>query len=200
MDGTLINSGSIIVNTINYVRTNTGLKPMDKKILLKNINNPNINPALFFYEVVEFTPRHRKLFDEYYNKNCNNDIELYDGIYELLENLQNRCTLTIATNASKKFALSMTKHLKIDHFFIDIAGYDLVKNPKPKPDMINYLIKKHNFIKKDTILVGDGQKDILSAKSAGIDSILVNWGFSEHDDDAILEVCDLQDKLSSWLG
>jgi len=80
MDGTLINSGAIISNTINYVRINTGLKPMDSKILLENINNPNINPAKFFYNTDIFTPKHSKLFEEYYDANCLKLVELYDGI------------------------------------------------------------------------------------------------------------------------
>jgi phosphoglycolate phosphatase len=50
MDGTLINSSTIISDTINYVRTNIGLSQMDQKTLLENINNPHINPAEFFYE------------------------------------------------------------------------------------------------------------------------------------------------------
>lgn len=48
MDGTLINSSTIISDTINYVRTNIGLSQMDQKTLLENINNPHINPAEFF--------------------------------------------------------------------------------------------------------------------------------------------------------
>ena len=57
MDGTLINSSTIISDTINYVRTNIGLSQMDQKTLLENINNPHINPAEFFYETSSFTPR-----------------------------------------------------------------------------------------------------------------------------------------------
>ena len=62
MDGTLIDSGNVISNTINFVRTNLGLPLMPKEDLLKNINNPDINSAKFFYGTQAFTPEQTKLF------------------------------------------------------------------------------------------------------------------------------------------
>lgn len=199
MDGTLINSGNVIANTINYVRLHFNLKPLDKTHILACVNNPKLNSASFFYECETFTSKHSQLFEEYYDKHCISDIELYDGIKELLQTLKDDFILTIATNASATFALQMTKHLKIEHYFQDIVGADMVKQSKPNPDMINLLIKKHNFNLKNTILVGDSHKDVLSAKSANINSILVNWGFSNHQDgDALNNVEDLRKRLLEW--
>ncbi len=198
MDGTLINSGNIIANTINHVRVNSGLKAMEKTYLLQNINNPHINSAEFFYETNKFTPKHTKLFETYYEKHCVSDIILYDGISELLEKIKDKFILTIATNASTVFAIQMTKHLNINHYFKDIIGADKVKQAKPHPDMLNVLINKHNFDKNSTILVGDSHKDIMSANSAGIDSVLVNWGFTNHDKNALENVKELKNKLLEW--
>ncbi len=199
MDGTLINSGTIIANTINYVRTNTGLPALEKHYLLKGINNPHINAAEFFYETDNFSDIHTELFESYYNKHCVSDIELYDGIIELLENLKDNFTLAIATNASTIFANQMTNHLDIKHYFKDIMGADKVKNSKPHPDMLNALMENHNFDKNNTILVGDSHKDLFSANNANIDSILVHWGFSEHKDtEAVHTAKELQNKLFEW--
>ncbi len=199
MDGTLINSGNIIANTINHVRVNSGLEAMEKNYLLENINNPHINPAQFFYETDNFSSLHTQLFETYYEEHCISDIELYKGIDTLLENLKDKFIFTIATNASTIFALQMTEHLNIKHYFKDIIGADKVKQSKPHPDMLNLLIDKHNFDKNNTILVGDSHKDILSANGANIGSILVNWGFSDHkEEDIIHTVKDLEIKLSNW--
>jgi phosphoglycolate phosphatase len=182
MDGTLINSGAIISNTINYVRINTGLKPMDSKILLENINNPNINPAKFFYNTDIFTPKHSKLFEEYYDANCLKLVELYDGIDVLLEQLtKDGYLLAIATNASNEFAVKTTKYLNIHKYFKYIIGYDDVKEPKPKPDMILKTLDYFNIKSNDTIVVGDSKKDCLSAKNANVKCMLVNWGFTKYE-------------------
>jgi phosphoglycolate phosphatase len=198
MDGTLINSGNVIANTINHVRVNFGLEPMEKKHLLACINNPKLNSAQFFYETENFTPKHSELFESYYAKHCVSDIILYDGIYELLKGIKDDFNLAIATNASSNFAKEMTQHLNIDSFFIDIIGANEVKNPKPHPDMINTLIKRNNFNKENTIVVGDSQKDIMSATSANVKSILVNWGFTDHKTDATANVSILHKKLLQW--
>ena len=198
MDGTLINSGNIIANTINHVRINCGLEKMDKNILLENLNNPEINSAQFFYETKEFTPKHSKLFETYYKKHCISDIVLYDGIKELLEKLKDDFFLSIATNASSSFAIQMTTHLKINSYFKDIIGANDVENPKPAPDMLNVLINRNNLIQRETILIGDGPKDILAAKSIDLDSLLVNWGFSTHQDNAIQNILQLEDEIYNW--
>lgn len=199
MDGTLINSGNIIANTINHVRINSGLEAMPEEYLLENINNPHINTAKFFYETDKFTNKHKELFETYYEKHCVSDIILYDGIANLLETIKDDFILTIATNASTNFAIQMTKHLNINHYFKDIIGADKVEQPKPHPDMLNILIDRYNFDRNNTILVGDSHKDVLSANSANIGSILVNWGFSNHTtNDVINTVPQLKDKLLEW--
>ncbi|MCG3719906.1 HAD hydrolase-like protein, partial [Aliarcobacter butzleri] len=55
MDGTLINSGFAIANTVNYVRENLGFERLEKDCILENVNDPKINSAEFFYGTKEFT-------------------------------------------------------------------------------------------------------------------------------------------------
>ncbi len=186
MDGTLIDSGDVISNTINFVRTNIGLDTIPKDELLLQLNNPNINTAEFFYGTSAFTDEQTVLFGEYYDKNCIVDIVLYDGIKEMLESISKYFTLTIATNASVEFARKMIQHLEIDHHFDMVVGASCVKNPKPHPDMLIKLMENLNIKKEDTILVGDSLKDKNAAVAANIDNILVNWGFSNYDDSSIV--------------
>jgi len=197
MDGTLIDSGYSIANTVNYVRECLGLKPMPKDYILENVNDPDINSAEFFYGAKEFTKYHEKLFKEYYNKHCLINLVLYDGIKNLLDSLKDEFKLAVATNANSIYANKMLSHLKINHYFSSIFGYNDVKNPKPNPDMINKILDTHNIKKENAQLVGDSKKDIMAATSAGIDSVLVNWGFSNYDEEAIQTVCELENRIKS---
>jgi phosphoglycolate phosphatase len=200
MDGTLMNSGTIISNTINHVRLNIGLEPMDNKILLENINNPDINPAEFFYETSKFTPRHTELFEDYYDAHCIESVELYDGVIELLEKLSDdNYTISIATNASSDFARKTTKHLGIYHHFDYIIGYDDVKKPKPQPDMILKTMENLYFDSENTILIGDSHKDLISAQKSNIECLLVNWGFTDHGTNAYNSTKDLYQAIVSQL-
>lgn len=196
MDGTLIDSGDVISNTINYVRDNLGLSSIPKKEMLEQINNPDINAAEFFYGTSSFTDEQTKLFTEYYDNNCISDIILYDGIEEMLDEISNNFILSIATNASVEFSKKMIKHLNIDKHFDMVIGANCVKNPKPHPDMLLKTLDKLNINSNKSILVGDSHKDLRAAKSANMDNILVNWGFTLHEnDEAILSTKELTKKL-----
>ena len=199
MDGTLIDSGDVITNTINFVRNNLGLEEIEKHIMLEQLNNPDINSAEYFYGTQEFTTQQTELFTEYYNKNCIKDIKLYEGIEELLNSLQKDFKLTIATNASRDFAIRMIKHLNIDKYFDIVIGASCVAKPKPHPDMVLKTLNDLQIHHHKSILIGDSLKDIRAAQAANVDSILVDWGFSnyENHNDTIKSSNELLKKLSS---
>jgi len=198
MDGTLIDSGDVISNTINFVRTNIGLKEMPKDILLTNINNPEINSAEFFYGSKTFTDEQTKLFGEYYHKNCISDISLYDGIKSLLEEITKHFTLSIATNASAEFAKKMIEFLNIDHYFDYIIGSNEVETPKPHPEMLLSTLQKFNIKVEHSILIGDSDKDKQAAQACNMDYLLVNWGFTKHTQSSVLkDTTELSEKILS---
>ena len=58
---------------------------------------------------------------------------------------------------------------------------DMVANPKPHSEMLDIIVKHYGAHRDKFVVVGDGERDIMAAKNAGIDSILVDWGFSDHD-------------------
>jgi len=196
MDGTLIDSGDVIANTINFVRTHLGLEEIKKKIMLEQLNNPEINSSLYFYGTKEFTPQQTELFTAYYNENCIKDIKLYEGIKELIDALYKDFTLTIATNASREFATKMIEHLQIDSYFATVVGASCVQNPKPHPDMLLKILDDLQIGHQKSLLIGDSLKDIQAAKAANIDSYLVDWGFSNYEEhDTIKSSSELLERL-----
>lgn len=196
MDGTLIDSGDVITNTINFVRGHLGLNKIEKTLMLEQLNNPDINSSEYFYGTQEFTPQQTELFTQYYSENCVKEIRLYEGISELLNALKKDFRLSIATNASKDFAVKMCQHLEIFDYFNYIVGATCVEKPKPYPDMIIKTLSELNIDKNNSILVGDSHKDTRAATSAQMDSMLVNWGFTNHKDkNAITDTNKLYQKL-----
>lgn len=197
MDGTLIDSGTSITNTINFVRGNLGFEPLEKTFALEKINDPKINPSEFFYGTKEFTEQQKTLFEDYYHDTCLNDLELYDGIQKLIDDLKSDFTLAVATNANSVFAKRMLNHVGIGQHFKTILGYDSVARSKPHPDMVYKILETHNIKKQNAQLIGDSHKDIMAAKNAGVDSVLVNWGFSDHSEDAIETIAELEQRIKA---
>ncbi len=195
MDGTLIDSGTSITNTINHVRDNLGFGKLEKNYILEKVNDPNINAAEFFYGTKDFTKQQKVLFEEHYNANCLRDLELYEGIQKLVDDLKSDFTLAVATNANSFFAKKMLDHVGIGHHFKTILGYDSVVKAKPHPEMVYKILDEHNIQKENAQLIGDSHKDIMAADNAGVDSVLVNWGFSNHEKDAIETIADLEKRI-----
>ena len=195
MDGTLINSGDVITNTINFVRTNLGLEKIQKDLMLSMLNNPDVNAAEYFYGTSEFTDEQTELFTKYYDENCTKEISLYDGIYELLEELKRKeFILSVATNASADFAIKMLKALDIYKFFDFVVGANMVEHPKPKPDMLELTLKQLDIDVRNSLLIGDSLKDTRAAESINMKAILVNWGFSKYENE-ISNIYELKKEL-----
>lgn len=195
MDGTLIDSSAVIANSINYVRKQLSLPQMQTKQIIQCVNNINIHAPSFFYEASEFSKDHQRWFSEYYSKNHHTDTVLYDGIAKLLEKLKNTHKLSVATNAYKLSANQILDAQDINRYFDIVMCADEVTHAKPHRQMIDVIVDYYGANSDEFVVVGDGERDIMAAKNAGIDWILVDWGFSDHDDGAVGSVKELEDIL-----
>jgi phosphoglycolate phosphatase len=181
MDGTLVNSSLTIANAINYVRKNLGFEPMEQESILRKVNDHTLNPAKTFYHAKAFDSDHEKWFSEYYTKNHEKELVLYDGIKELLKELKEEgFALAVATNAYRNSTIESLTHLAIFDYFDAIACYDDVPNGKPHPDMLFKLLDELKYSNDRAVFVGDGPRDEMASKKADIPYIMVDWGFTEH--------------------
>lgn len=195
MDGTLVNSSLTIANAINYVRQNLGFEAMEQEYILRHVNEPDINPAQFFYHTKVFDSDHEKWFSEYYSKNHENELVLYDGIKELLHSLKEKGhALGVATNAYRGSTIESLTHLDVYNLFDGIACYDDVAQGKPYPDMLHKLLDELEHQNHEALFIGDGPRDEMASKRAEIEYIMVDWGFTDHND-AVRSVEDLHQIL-----
>ena len=179
MDGTLLDSSRSITKSINFVRSKLGLRAFSVQEVVKLINEPDQDLPKLFYEDKRPYSECRAIFEEHYIHNCIIDIDIFDGVKDMLKTLSNKYQMGVLTNAYGNFARKMLKHLKIDHYFKEIIGSDDINARKPDPKGIYYFINKYNLDKKNVFYVGDSLKDEECAKNAGIKYIFVDWGFGE---------------------
>ncbi|QOR62918.1 HAD family hydrolase [Sulfurovum sp. ST-21] len=193
MDGTLVNSSVTIANAINYVRKQLGFEPLDTEYILERVNDHTINPAQVFYHTQKFERDHEKWFTEYYTKNHDKELVLYEGINELLVSLREQGhKLAVATNAYRSSTIESLTHLGIYVLFDAIACYDDVHKGKPYPDMLFKLLEELETEKEEALFIGDGPRDEMAAKRAGIDYLMVDWGFTNHEKKVIGSVEELK--------
>ncbi|MFS6555056.1 HAD-IA family hydrolase, partial [Parabacteroides distasonis] len=52
---------------------------------------------------------------------------------------------------------------------------------KPAPDSVNEVLKKLQIERENAVYIGDSEVDIETAENAGMDCIIVSWGFRERE-------------------
>lgn len=116
-------------------------------------------------------------FKEHYKHNMQNKTRPYNGIMELLLDM-NRFNYKIAI-VSNKFD-SAVKELANTYFgnLVPVAiGETSQIRRKPAPDSIFTAVRELGSDLEHTIMVGDSETDVRTAKNAGIPCIGVTWGF-----------------------
>jgi len=183
MDGTLIDSSQDITHSVNYVRSIRSLTPLSIKEVVDAINSGHDNLSQIFYETPTYEQAERDRFEEHYEKQCVQNVSLYEEIADTLETLKKEGhRLSIATNAPSTFARIMLKHVDVLHHFDYIYGADMVEHSKPNAQMLLEIFKEYGYEKskeQTPLMVGDNYKDMMSAKNADAIGVYVSWGFSD---------------------
>lgn len=116
-------------------------------------------------------------FCKHYEKCYLDDTVAFDGIIELLNELENRnIKVSVNTNKFNQFCENLLKDKIPEFVFFRIIGSrDNIPN-KPDPYSANEIIDDLGVSKNEMLYVGDSDVDIKTGKNAGIKTVFVTWG------------------------
>ena len=105
-------------------------------------------------------------------------VKEYKDEIEILTKLkQAGYLLGVVTNKGAPLTKYSLEICHIENMFDVVISADDVASPKPQPLGIFKAMEKLGIInKKDVLYVGDNDIDYVTAKNAGLDSMLVTWG------------------------
>lgn len=142
------------------------------------------------------------IFKIYYMHNSRNNTKPYDGIVELLEHLKKKgFKIGVVSNKFDK----AVKKLCNDYFFglVDVVTGESADVPKkPSPIGVLKTIDELGANPDKTVMIGDSEVDVQTAKNAGIYSIGVLWGFRDEQtlvDAGVDELVDSPERLEMIL-
>ena len=119
-----------------------------------------------------------KDFKQFYNEHNTDRTEPYDGIPELLQQLQdNGVQLAVASNKYQQATLKIINTFFPNIDWVAIVGQQEDIPIKPDPSIIFMILAQARISKQDTIYIGDSGIDMETARRACIDSVGVTWGF-----------------------
>lgn len=107
---------------------------------------------------------------------------LYDGIAELLADLRSAgVRLAVATSKSEPAARRILDHFGIaDHFEV-IAGAGADGSRAAKSEVLAHALSQLGQLPRSVLMVGDRVHDVEGARSHGIDTVVVEWGYGASD-------------------
>lgn len=184
LDGTLVNSLQDLASAMNHALSSQGFDAHDtekyRSFVGSGVSVLADRAALAPNE--RYTPQIKEKiisdFSLYYNSHCLDSTVPYNGIPELLSELQKRKIL-FAVNSNKPdvFTKKIVASLFRDIPFAAVCGKRDEFEKKPSPDGANFIMKTLSVRPEETIYIGDSNVDVLTAKNAGTFSCGVSWGF-----------------------
>lgn len=183
LDGTLLNTIRDLGEAVNYALDRNGFHThsiASYPFFVGNGVKRLIERALPEDERKKSTVVKKMLadFKEYYNEHNTILTKPYDGIPELLQELQAQgVQLAVASNKYQQATDKIINHFFPDIDFVAVQGQTDDIPVKPDPSIIFMILAKARIAKQDTLLVGDSGIDMETARRACVDSVGVTWGF-----------------------
>ncbi|MBB5020909.1 phosphoglycolate phosphatase [Desulfurispira natronophila] len=120
----------------------------------------------------------REIFDTYYAAHCSSETELYPDVLSTLNALKAAGKeLVVITNKPQRFTAPMLINLELQEFFTVVYCGDTFDYKKPDPRVMQKLLGSRSIPAHDALMVGDSSNDIHCAAEAGVDSVLVMYGY-----------------------
>lgn len=120
------------------------------------------------------------IYTKDYEVNYAIDSKVYEGINELIEELNKR-NIKIAVNSNKpdNITKNMIKTYFKDIPFIEVLGSRNNIPNKPDPTSVNEIINKMNLNKEEVLYVGDTEVDVKTGHNASLKVVGCIYGFRD---------------------
>lgn len=177
-DGTIADTSLGIINSVKYVQKKMVLPQITRSQLYSHIGPPmeesyQQNFGLTGEKLKQAVFLHK----EYAVRQGYRELEVYDGIPELLEQLHSIGVHTaIATLKAQTTAEKILEEFHLADAFDMVIGSNSEK-PMTKAQMLTYCMEQFTCKQPETVLIGDSKYDAVGAEQADIPFIAVTYGF-----------------------
>lgn len=184
LDGTLAYTIDDLRDSVNYMLEEFGFPTVEYKRALEKINSGarRFVEGCLPPEVVEnqdFVDKAFAFYTNYYNEHCMVKTHLYNGVLEGIRILKERnASLAVYSNKGDEQTKKIIYTLFPENTFDIVVGYTGEYPHKPDPSCALSIVKALGAKNPSEVtLVGDSDKDMLTAANAGLQPVGVNWGY-----------------------
>lgn len=184
LDGTLLNTLEDLADSVNYALTSNGFEARtieEVRVFVGNGIRKLIERAVPKNASAKAVDRVFETFKNHYLGNMMNKTKPYDGIMELLRELNERgIKMGIVSNKYDPGVKGLNESFFSKYIKVAIGESANVAK-KPAPDTVYAAIREMGIEKENAVYVGDSDVDIATAANSGLDCISVTWGFRDRE-------------------
>ena len=205
LDGTLIDSGADLCASVNAMLLHFGRTPLPEPVIATYIGDGAVKlVARALGEPVEnlILDEAVTYFLDYYREHKLDKTYVYPGVFPALDSLRNSMprsarAMAILTNKPIGPTQAICDALGLSPFFFRIYGANSFSTKKPDPEGLRALIQEAGVSPEQTLMIGDSDIDMLTARNAGAWSMGCTFGLAPHTLQSTPPDC-LTDSPADW--
>ncbi len=182
LDGTLIDSAQDLCNSVNATLEKFGRPRLPDEIIAGYIGNGALMLVRRAFAAddgkepsEELLGEAYKFFLDYYREHKLDYTYAYEGVLEALDALHKvrnqpdapQRALAVLTNKPVRPAQAICEALGLAPYFLNIYGGNSFATKKPDPEGLLALMREAEAAPEETVMIGDSQVDVQTARNAG---------------------------------
>jgi phosphoglycolate phosphatase len=205
LDGTLIDSGADLCASVNATLRHFGRPPLSQAVISSYIGDGVallVSRSLGKPEDPAFLDAALAYFLDYYREHKLDQTYVYPGVFAALDSLLFEPpgaprSMAVLTNKPIVPSRAICDALGLSHYFFRVYGGNSFVTKKPDPEGLLALMQEAGVSAHQTLMIGDSDVDVLTARNAGAWSMGCSYGLSPHTLDAVPPDC-LVESPADW--
>lgn len=194
LDGTLIDTAKDFIRIIQHMAQQQGLERLDDDLIRSQVSEGGRAMVHLLYPNLALDSaelwQYRQQFLDIYEQNICVDTTLFEGMNELLLDLEQRdIAWGIVTNKPRYLTELLLKSLNLTERCAVLVCPEDVSRTKPDPEPMYLACKQLDIAPEQCIYVGDHPRDIDAGRNVQMYTILASYGYLP---------LDRRDDLVSW--
>jgi phosphoglycolate phosphatase len=204
LDGTLIDSRADLVASVNATLAHLGRHPLPDAIIASYIGDGVhmlVRRALGDPEHEEIVTDAVSFFLTYYRVHKLDHTYVYEGVLDALATIARALpdtSIAVLTNKPVRPSEEICAALRLAPHCFRIYGGNSFETKKPDPLGLETLMREAGATPEQTLMIGDSDVDVLTARNAGASVIGCRFGLAPHSLADAPPDC-LVDSPSEWL-
>ncbi len=174
-DGTIMDTNEIIINSWQHTFRELLGKEQPLARILNTFGEPLETSMKKEFPDVD-VEKSVNIYREYHKDRFVDSIRIFPGIEALIKQLHLMgYKLAVVTSRLAESTRQGMEKYGLEKWFHEVITCDDTQNHKPDPEPVFLALSKLGVSASEAVLIGDSIFDILSARRAGVKSILVGW-------------------------